>query len=59
MTNSRNETNQTLFDLLCAALVRHSLTPERVVLEHVLLIAILHANVGSEIGTSYKNFNFR
>lgn len=50
MTNSRNEMNQTLLELLSAALIRHSLMPERVMLEHVMLIAILHANVGTEVG---------
>lgn len=57
MTNSRNEMNQTLLELLNSALIRASLTPERVVLEHVMLIAILHANVGTEVGkfTDFPN----
>ncbi len=50
MTNSRNEVNQTMLELLTVALVRNSIMPERVVLEHVMLIAILHANVGTEVG---------
>lgn len=57
MTNSRNEMNECFLELLCAAIVRTVQTPERVVLEHVLLIAILHANVGTEIGNRDVNLS--
>lgn len=50
MKNSRNDMNETLLHLFTDALVSHVLTPERLVMEHMLLIAVLHANVGSEIG---------
>jgi len=48
--NSRNDMNQTLTDILMSSLVADSLTPERLVMEHVMLVAILHANVGTEVG---------
>jgi len=50
MTNSRNEMNECMLEILYAVLVSNVLMPERVVLEHVMLIGILHANIGSEIG---------
>lgn len=50
MKNSRNDMNETLLNLYMEALVSSVLTPERLVMEHMLLIAVLHANVGSEVG---------
>jgi len=51
--NSRNDMNQTLYDLLSSALISNTSTPERLVMEHVMLIAILHANIGSEVGAHF------
>jgi nucleolar MIF4G domain-containing protein 1 len=49
--------NETLLDLLYASLVGPVLSSERIILEHVMLIAILHANVGTEIGAFFiQNF---
>jgi nucleolar MIF4G domain-containing protein 1 len=42
--------NEALTDLLFESLVAHVLTPERLVMEHAMLVAILHANVGTEVG---------
>lgn len=53
MKNSRNDMNETLLNLYMEALVATVLTPERLVMEHTLLIAVLHANVGSEVGKSH------
>lgn len=50
MENSRNEINECMLDILYAVLLRDVIVPERVILEHVMLIAILHANIGTEIG---------
>lgn len=52
MQNSRNDMNTTLSALICDALISHSLAPERMVMEHALLIAALHANVGTEVGAN-------
>lgn len=52
MRNSRNDMNTTLSVLICDALISHSLAPERMVMEHALLIAALHANVGTEVGAN-------
>lgn len=50
MQNSRHDMNETLTALICDALISHVIAPERMVLEHALLIAALHANIGSEVG---------
>lgn len=51
--NSRNNMNATLFTLLKAAIVLgKAMTPERLVLEHAALVALLHANVGIEVGAN-------
>jgi len=47
---SRNDVNKTLTDLLMNSLVSTVNTPIRLVMEHVMLLAILHANVGTEVG---------
>ena len=50
MSHSRNNMNEALIDLLFESLVAHVLTPERLIMEHAMLVAILHANVGTEVG---------
>jgi len=47
---SRNDVNITLTDLLINSLVTPVNTPIRLVMEHVMLLTILHANVGTEVG---------
>lgn len=53
MSNSRNDMNETLCQLFHEALVSEVLTPERLVMEHAMLIAILHGNVGSEVSAHF------
>lgn len=53
MSNSRNEMNECLLQLLYSALVKNVIMPERILLEHIMLITILHANVGTEIGAFF------
>ncbi len=50
MENSRNEINECMLELLYAVLLRKVSVPDRVILEHTMLITILHANIGTEIG---------
>jgi hypothetical protein len=50
MQNARFDMNNTITNLILDAIVLENLSPDRMVLEHTLLIAILHANVGSEVG---------
>lgn len=52
MQNSRYDMNTTLAILISDALISHSLAPERMVMEHALLVAALHANVGTEVGAN-------
>uniref|UniRef100_A0A182JQZ5 MI domain-containing protein n=1 Tax=Anopheles christyi TaxID=43041 RepID=A0A182JQZ5_9DIPT len=53
MQHSRYDMNSTLTALILEATVVPTLTPERMILEHMLLVAILHANVGSEVGSHF------
>lgn len=50
MSHSRNNMNEALTDLLFESLVAQVITPERLIMEHAMLVAILHANVGTEVG---------
>lgn len=52
MQNSRHDMNTTLSTLICDALISSALAPERMVMEHAMLIAALHANVGTEVGAN-------
>ncbi|XP_045599167.2 pre-mRNA-splicing factor CWC22 homolog [Procambarus clarkii] len=52
---SRKDMSDTLTDLLFEALVAPSLTPERLVQEHAMLVAVLSVNVGSEVGAHILN----
>lgn len=52
MSNPRNDMNSTLSALIFDAIVSHALSPDRMVMEHALLLAALHANVGSEVGAN-------
>ncbi|XP_014253570.1 nucleolar MIF4G domain-containing protein 1 homolog [Cimex lectularius] len=50
MKNSRSDMNGMILNLYLESLVTRVHTPERLVMEHAMLLAILHANVGSEVG---------
>ncbi|KAJ6628988.1 Nucleolar MIF4G domain-containing protein 1 like, partial [Pseudolycoriella hygida] len=56
MQNPRYDMNVTLTSLIYESLVSNVIAPERMVLEHMLLIAALHANVGSEVGAHFLQF---
>ncbi|XP_076349101.1 nucleolar MIF4G domain-containing protein 1 homolog [Tachypleus tridentatus] len=53
MSHSRNDMNETLTSLICEAIIQPFLTPERLVMEHAMLVALLHANVGTEVGAHF------
>jgi nucleolar MIF4G domain-containing protein 1 len=53
MNNARFDMNNTLTALILEAVVAPTLSPDRMVLEHTLLVALLHANVGSEVGAHF------
>ncbi|KAJ4449006.1 hypothetical protein ANN_00398 [Periplaneta americana] len=50
MSHSRHAVNEALTNLLSESLVAPVMTPERLIMEHALLVAVLHANVGTEVG---------
>ncbi|XP_058978593.1 nucleolar MIF4G domain-containing protein 1 homolog [Musca domestica] len=53
MKNSRFNMNETLNKLLQEALVSKVMSNERMVQEHMVLLAYLHAHIGSEIGAHF------
>ncbi|XP_064018881.1 nucleolar MIF4G domain-containing protein 1 [Pogoniulus pusillus] len=53
MTNSRKDMNETLTDILMNACVAAVAMPPRLMMEHVLLVSILHHNVGIEVGAHF------
>nr|XP_033787499.1 nucleolar MIF4G domain-containing protein 1 [Geotrypetes seraphini] len=50
MSSSRNDMNETLTSILMSACITPAKMPDRLMLEHVLLISILHHTVGIEVG---------
>ncbi|XP_009869959.1 PREDICTED: nucleolar MIF4G domain-containing protein 1, partial [Apaloderma vittatum] len=53
MANSRKDMNETLTDILMSACVTPVAMPARLVMEHVLLVSVLHHNVGIEVGAHF------
>nr|CAI5862980.1 unnamed protein product [Callosobruchus analis] len=53
MNNSRNHMNESLPSLILDTLVTEIITPERLLIEHIVLLAVLHANVGTEVGAHF------
>ena len=51
-SHSRNDMNECLIRLYKDALISPVLTPERLIMEHALLIGVLHCNVGNEVGAT-------
>lgn len=55
LRHSRNDVSEVMTSLLMEAVVGPTLTPERLVQELALLVALLSANVGSEVGAHILN----
>ncbi|KFQ43592.1 Nucleolar MIF4G domain-containing protein 1, partial [Nestor notabilis] len=53
MANSRKDMNETLTDILMNACVTAVAMPARLIMEHVLLVSVLHHNVGIEVGAHF------
>uniref|UniRef100_A0A8C8CYV9 Nucleolar MIF4G domain-containing protein 1 n=1 Tax=Oncorhynchus tshawytscha TaxID=74940 RepID=A0A8C8CYV9_ONCTS len=53
MSSSRKDMNDTLTEILLAACVTPALMPDRLLMEHVLLVSILHHTVGLEVGANF------
>ncbi|XP_053916344.1 nucleolar MIF4G domain-containing protein 1 isoform X2 [Cuculus canorus] len=53
MANSRKDMNETLTDILMNACVTPVAMPARLMMEHVLLVSVLHHNVGIEVGAHF------
>ncbi|XP_056317885.1 nucleolar MIF4G domain-containing protein 1 [Danio aesculapii] len=53
MNTSRKDMNDTLTEILLAACVTPALMPERLLMEHILLVSVLHYSVGLEVGAHF------
>ncbi|XP_040022796.2 nucleolar MIF4G domain-containing protein 1 isoform X2 [Gasterosteus aculeatus] len=53
MSCSRKDMNDTLTEVLLAACVTPSLMPDRLLMEHVLLVSIVHHAIGIEVGANF------
>uniref|UniRef100_A0A3Q0SEB9 Nucleolar MIF4G domain-containing protein 1 n=1 Tax=Amphilophus citrinellus TaxID=61819 RepID=A0A3Q0SEB9_AMPCI len=53
MSCSRKDMNDTLTEVLLAACVTPTLMPDRLLMEHILLVSILHHAVGLEVGAHF------
>ena len=45
--------NKILFELILDACVSTSACPDKLIMEHVMLLSILHNHVGTEVGKCY------
>lgn len=52
LSNSRADVSDSLVQLMSSACIAPVLTPDRLSMELMMLVAILHGNVGSEVGES-------
>ncbi|XP_063777970.1 nucleolar MIF4G domain-containing protein 1 [Pseudophryne corroboree] len=50
MANSRNDMNETVASIVLSACITPAKMPDRLMMEHVLLISVLHNTVGIEVG---------
>lgn len=53
MSCSRKDMNDTLTEVLLAACVTPTLMPDRLLMEHILLVSVLHHTVGLEVGAHF------
>ncbi|XP_071803318.1 nucleolar MIF4G domain-containing protein 1-like [Asterias amurensis] len=53
LVNSRNDMNELLTQLIMDSCINLILTGERLVMEHVMLLAILNTNIGNEVGAHF------
>ncbi|XP_066544160.1 nucleolar MIF4G domain-containing protein 1 [Amia ocellicauda] len=53
MSHSRKDMSDTLTDVLLSACVSPALMADRLLLEHVLLVSVLHHTVGLEVGAQF------
>lgn len=49
-SNSRAEVTEALSAIVIDACVSVSMTPERLTMEMMLLVTVLHGNIGTEVG---------
>lgn len=55
---SRAYVSEAITDIILNACIAPTLVPERLIMEHVMLVALLHNNVGSEVGRAAVHLLF-
>lgn len=50
--------NDIITNIMFESLTSKVITPERLLIEHVLLVIVLHANVGTEVGMEIIEFSY-
>lgn len=58
MSCSRKDMTDTLTEVLLAACVAPTLMPDRLLMEHVLLLSVLHHTVGLEVSAATSALRF-
>lgn len=53
MKNSRNDVNETLSSLIMELIISPALMANKLIMEYAMLIALLHGNIGEEIGAYF------
>ncbi|XP_077978502.1 nucleolar MIF4G domain-containing protein 1-like [Glandiceps talaboti] len=53
LKHSRNDMSETLSSLIFEVCISHTATPERLAMEHMMLLSLLHSKVGSEVGAHF------
>lgn len=54
--HSRAELSEALTAIMISSCVAVSIIPDRLIMEHAMMMAVLHHNVGSEIGKNQTQF---
>lgn len=50
--------NEFLYQEICDACISRTKMPDRLLMEHMIIVAALHTSVGAEVGMGYLNFIF-
>ena len=49
--------NEFLFQVICDACISRTKMPERLLMEHMIIVAALHTSIGAEVGMGSFFFN--
>lgn len=49
--------NEFLYQEICDACISRTKMPDRLLMEHMIIVAALHTSIGAEVGMGYLNFH--